>query len=272
MSNLARLAALRKVIGSLKTPLPFEPTPPTATEAYAGPAGGIERLADVYLPAEPNGTSVLMLHGGGFVMGSRDMKPMRVLAHDLVQAGVTVASVEYRLFPRARVPDQRDDAVLALFWWLDRLVELGLDPARFDLLGCSAGGTLACLANEAAPTSVRRLQLCFPLLDVEAVGGTAVRTLARSLFPGGDLARWSPAKVCQATTPMTVHQGTADQLVDARTVDRVVEQAAARGVSVELHRYEGAAHGFFNEPDAPVPTLARRRIVHSVTQGAPSAG
>lgn len=268
MPNVQRLKAVGTVVRSLGGAIPYPTVRPTETLAYAGPANGYRRVADVYRPASPNGTSAVLVHGGGFILGSRDMKPMRVLATDLVNAGVTVCSVDYRLLPRARVPGMRDDAVLALFWWLDEVRRRGLNVGAVDLIGLSAGGTLACLANEVVPTgSVRQLVLGFPLLDVSALSGRGVSALARVLFPKGDRERWSPASVCQAKTPVTIHQGTADLLVQADVVERVVGELRRRGVDVELFTYDGASHGLFNVPTDPHAVAARRRIVDRILSG-----
>ncbi len=268
MPNLKRLRAIGTVVRSLGGDIPYPTALPSETLAYAGPANRYQRVADVYRPNKPNGTSAVLIHGGGFVLGSRDMKPMRVLATDLVNAGITVCSVDYRLLPRARVPGMRDDAVLALFWWLDEVRRRGLNADAVDLIGLSAGGTLACLANEVVPVgSVRQLVLGFPLLDVTALSGRGFEVLARALFPKGDRARWSPSVVCKSRTPVTIHQGTADQLVHAHVVDRVVGELRDRGVRVDLHIYEGATHGLFNLPLEPHAVVARQRVVARVLGG-----
>ena len=268
MPNLKRLKAVGTVVASLRGTIPYPIVRPTETLAYAGPANRYARVADVYQPATPNGTSVILIHGGGFVLGSRDMKPMQVLATDLVNAGITVCSIDYRLIPRARMPGMRDDTVLALFWWLDEVRRRGLNADAVDVIGLSAGGTLATLANEAVPRgSIRQLVLGFPLLDVSALSGRGVGALARVLFPGGDREQWSPVTVCRAMTPVTIHQGTADLLVEATVVDRVVRELRMRGVDVELFTYEGAAHGLFNVPTDAHAVLARERVVERIVSG-----
>jgi len=267
MPDLKRLGALRRVLTSLTTEPPYALAEASETLPYAGPVGHAQRLADVYVPDEASGVSVLLIHGGGFVLGSRDMKPVRVLATDLVAAGVTVCAIDYRKPPHGRVPDMRDDAVLALFWWLEEMQRRGLDTERFDLMGLSAGGCLASLANEVAPKgAVRQMVLGFPLLDIEALKGIGISVLARGLFPGGDRARWSPIRQCRSTTPVIIHQGTADQLVTEEAVTNVVRVMRERGTDVTLHRYDGAPHGIFNEPDVEWAVLARERVVAEVAR------
>ena len=52
----------------------------------------------------------VLVHGGGFVIGSRDMKPMRFLAAKLVGAGLTVCAVDYRMiFRGGRLDEAVDD-------------------------------------------------------------------------------------------------------------------------------------------------------------------
>ena len=46
-----------------------------------GRVRGIRPLADVYVPDQPrHGASVIVVHGGGFLIGSRKMKPVRFVA------------------------------------------------------------------------------------------------------------------------------------------------------------------------------------------------
>ena len=267
MPDLARLVAVARVLNSLRRAPPHLACP-DETLPFAGPVGRSKRLADIYVPEAPCGASVLIVHGGGFLVGSRDMKPVRVLATDLVAAGVTVCAVDYRKPPHGRLPAMRDDVILAMFWWFEEIGRRGLDRDRFDLMGLSAGGTLACLANEVAPEhTVRQLLLGFPLLDIEALDGAGVNLIARGLFPGGDRSRFSPVVQCRSKTPVVIHQGTADLLVTDAVVHRAVQGMRARGASVVVHRYDGAPHGLFNAPDREWAKLARRRMVEAVTNG-----
>ena len=62
-----------------------------------------------------NGAGVLMIHGGGWRMGSKDMMPPQATA--LARAGFTCAAIEYRLTPEAPWPAQIHDVKAAMRWF-----------------------------------------------------------------------------------------------------------------------------------------------------------
>ena len=66
---------------------------------------------------------------------------------------------------------------------------------------------------------------------------------------------------------MTIHQGTADMLVQADVVKRVVAALRDRGVTVELHTYDGGTHGLFNVPLDAHAVVARERVVARILSG-----
>jgi acetyl esterase/lipase len=63
--------------------------------------------------------------------------------HWLARCGYAVAAISYRLAPAHQWPAPRDDALTAIAFLKAQAPSLGLDPARFVLLGRSAGGQIA---------------------------------------------------------------------------------------------------------------------------------
>lgn len=136
--------------------------------------GGLR--ATLYRPATPSNALVLFLHGGGFVLSSREEYdvPVRLIADG---AGVNVMSVEYGLAPESPFPGPVDDALTAWRYIVEHCAEWGIDNQRIVLLGDSAGGNLcAVLANDLAGEEIMPfLQvLMYPVLD--AVGNYPSRT------------------------------------------------------------------------------------------------
>jgi len=108
----------------------------------AGGAGPLK--ARLYTPdgAPAAGPGLVYFHGGGFVIGDLDSHDsfLRRLA---AASGVRVLSVDYRLAPEHPFPAAHDDALASLRWAFDHAAEIGFDPARIAVGGCSAGGNLS---------------------------------------------------------------------------------------------------------------------------------
>jgi acetyl esterase len=135
--------------------------------------GGLR--ATLYRPPVPSNALVLFLHGGGFVLSSRQDYdvPVRLI---VAGAGVNVLSVEYGLAPESPFPGPVDDAVTAWRYVVEHCTEWGIAPERIVLLGDSAGGNLcAVLANDIAGEGIQPLLqvLMYPVVD--AVGEYASR-------------------------------------------------------------------------------------------------
>jgi acetyl esterase len=108
----------------------------------AGGAGPVP--ARLYTPkgAQAPGPGIVYFHGGGFVIGDLDTHDgfLRRLA---AASGMRVLSVDYRLAPEHPFPAAHDDALAATRWAFDHAAEIGFDPARIAVGGCSAGGNLS---------------------------------------------------------------------------------------------------------------------------------
>jgi acetyl esterase/lipase len=214
---------------------------------YAGPARGIPRVADVYLPAARRARSVVLVHGGGWVVGSRAMKPVRFLASRLAAADLGVCAIDYRMmFRGGRLTEATADVALAVAWWRQRTVALGLDPGGITLLGLSAGASLSLLAA-AGGSEVRALACCFGVYELDALPGV----FARLLVGTADRQTWearSPRRVEQPKVPTLLLHGGADRLVPAIQAERLAAHRAALGLPTRLVVYDGAPHGFFRMP------------------------
>ncbi len=107
-----------------------------------GAAGPIP--ARLYVPANAPAVTPLLVyyHGGGFAIGdleTHDGHCRRMAAY----AGVRVLAVDYRLAPEHPFPAGHDDCLAATKWAFDHASEIGADPTRIAVGGCSAGGNLA---------------------------------------------------------------------------------------------------------------------------------
>jgi acetyl esterase/lipase len=116
------------------------------THVYAR-IGGLPLELDLHRPTDAGDPlpAVLYLHGGGWSVGRRsDRFAERV--EPVVEQGLAVASVSYRLTDVARWPAQLHDVRTAVRWLRANASDLRLRADAIGAWGASAGGHLALLA------------------------------------------------------------------------------------------------------------------------------
>lgn len=239
----------------------------------------------VYRPAAADTRSLLpavvMIHGGGFVIGSVEAEHAGAATIALDTGGVVV-SVDYRLAPEHPYPAALEDCYAALCWLHDQAGALGVDPARVALVGASAGGGLA-----AATALYARDQggpaVCFQLLQIPELDDRletpsmrrfvdsplwnrplAVQSWQAYLGPlsGSDdvPAYAAPARATDLSglPPAYVSTAENDPLRD-EGMD-YAQRLLQAGVSVELHQFPGTFHGSALVTTAAVSRRAQREM------------
>lgn len=110
--------------------------------------GDLEIKADVYR-ADDNQTRPVMVwfHGGALIVGHRGGVSGRVL-QDMLNAGYTVVSFDYRLAPETKLPEIIADLEDGFNWLHAKGPELfNVDTSKVAVSGGSAGGCLAMVAG-----------------------------------------------------------------------------------------------------------------------------
>lgn len=97
---------------------------------------GEKSFVNFYLPDGDCFDLIIWFHGGGLESGSR--LDAEVFAVDLVNSGVGIASVEYRMYPEAKFPDFLVDGAASVKFVLDNAGNYG-KVNRFFVSGQSAG-------------------------------------------------------------------------------------------------------------------------------------
>ena len=99
---------------------------------------------DLYLPENAAKAPVMVyIHGGGWSKG--DKKAVGEKPVFFNRLGWIFVSVNYRLLPDGRHPENVNDVALALAKVHDKVAEKGGDPERIFVMGHSAGAHLAAL-------------------------------------------------------------------------------------------------------------------------------
>jgi arylformamidase len=134
-------AATRSVAASVPAPTLMKNIP------YGGVTGDARRNFDLYLPAKSTAKPPLLIfvHGGFWLLPDDDYRIGASLAENLVEDGVAVALVRYRLAPAHRHPTQAQDVAAAVAHLVRNADKYGFDSQRIFLSGHSAGGHLASL-------------------------------------------------------------------------------------------------------------------------------
>ncbi|MBF6328271.1 alpha/beta hydrolase fold domain-containing protein [Nocardia transvalensis] len=246
----------------------------TYSESSDGPL-----VLDLHRP--PDGAAaascpvVVWVHGGGWFTGDRFLRPDPTV---LLERGIAVAAIEYRLSGTALFPAQLHDVRAAIRFLRREAGACGLDPRRIGVWGASAGGHLAALAGLTG--GIDRLP------GERAAGDACVRAVAdaygpASLIPGvvpqaaagegwppewrllgGDPARHpdraraaSPLSILAETAvratqlpDFQIVHGRADAMVPVEHSLRLHEALVSAGARSELYVIDDYGHGFLNPP------------------------
>jgi acetyl esterase len=220
--------------------------------------------ARLYTPkdAAATGPGIVYFHGGGFVIGDLDSHDsfLRRLA---AASGVRVLSVDYRLAPEHPFPAAHDDALASLRWAFDHAAEIGFDPARVAVGGCSAGGNLsASVALDMRGDPARKLAFQLLLYPATAmIQDTASRRdLATGHLLTAEVMEWFGNHLAAAGHPQQARaepvnadlKGVAPALVVTAGFDPLKDEGKAyaaalnaAGVKAEHVEYGAFVHDFY---------------------------
>jgi acetyl esterase len=227
---------------------------PDETALYAT-VGGQKLYADIYLPDRQLHPSpwptVFMMHGGGFVRGSRS--DGRNWDRWFAQRGYAVFDVDYRLAPPVAWNRAAPDVVCAMAWVHSQAERLHINPDRALIVGQSAGASLA-------------LQVAYGLGDgtfTSSCGGSVQPPDAVfALYPAEDFGLlWSEERrvgpLDTRDVDMTYIGGPPDQFPDRY-----------RAVSPIAHVRSGLPPTFiaYGERDHLIPTSGHRPMAAKLTE------
>lgn len=241
-------------------------TTDTETVVYAR-RGATELALDVFRPrTESNDCAVLLLHGGAWRAGAKEM--VHAQAGALAARGFTAVAVQYRLLDAAPWPAQLDDTIAACAWVRDNAGELGVDPDRLVVQGHSAGGQIALMTGAlAAGVRPAAIVAYYPAIGFHPVApppdpaapslplelDELGRVPSWMLFPPGtsqaDLDAASPISLLHEDFPPTIIlHATADKVIAIRSSITLHQRLLDLGVPADLHIYADRDHAFDTAP------------------------
>ena len=242
---------------------------------------------DIYRPGEgvPEGErlpAVIQIHGGAWILGSRAEQGIPLLNH-MAANGWIGFNADYRLSPRATLPEHVIDVKRAIAWVRENAEELGVNPQKIAITGGSAGGHLTALAAltandpslqpgfEDADTSVMAAVPFYGIYDLEDEARRYQHlhdwlfskvVLKKRVSEAPQLYRSvSPAhRITDEAPPFLIFHGDQDTLVpvdDARAFAKRLEEVSRNDVLyVEM---PGAEHAF-----DIFPSLRTARVVECI--------
>ncbi len=267
-STFGLLKAMTRLMG----PLPFEAARPTESHQTETAA-----WVDLYKPSAEqmsgplSHTAVFIVHGGGFVIGSKRMKPVRALVTYLVNRGAYVCSVGYTLVSKGgTLREATAEVQEALTWWREHLHSQGELKRDIFGIGLSAG---ACPLLHV----VRNLPAHWIAGAISAYGAYTfpvdanpfVRRVYQRLLESPDANTWKTKSILDSALcpqPVLLLHGEADTVCSVQDAQALKERRDAKGLETVLLRYPEAPHGFLNSPDTgPAPDALHAMVQFMTT-------
>jgi alpha-L-fucosidase 2 len=196
--------------------------------------------------------TVIIAHGGGWEAGDRVTYATPVF-EPLARAGFAWFSIDYRLTPQSRHPDQLQDLRTAIRFVRENAARFRIDPKRIAILGESASGQMvAQLATEMPP--VAAVVSLYGVYDFNMmVTEWSPRSIPARLFGAQSLddaaretmAKYSPIQhVKKDMPPLLLICGTKDRLYAQHQA--FLEELRASGARFAEYPVDGAPHGIEN--------------------------
>lgn len=242
---------------------------------------GVALTMDVYAPRNAAGATpvVVYVHGGAWMSGDKSEGTGAIMMPALLDAGFTVATVNYRLAPQFTFPAMIEDVKCAIRSLRAHAGDYGIDPDRIGAWGGSAGGHLVSLLGTADasagfdvgeyldyPSEVQAVVDMFGPADLTTLFPTGLEGLRDSVFDAFDLALASPVThVTPDDPPFLILHGDADPVVPIAQSEALFAQLQAAGVPVQFVRVQHAGHSFVPASAEPI-SPSRAEITQLVVE------
>lgn len=233
-------------------------------------ASNSELRVDVYARrgADQSRPTVIYIHGGGWVGGSKEGSVLRVAPY--LEMGFNVVNVAYRLGRVARAPAAVEDCRCALRWVYRNAETYGFDTTKLIVTGHSAGGHLSLTTGMLQPDagfdaecpsrhepSVAAVINWYGITDVaDLMAGKPNEKTYTVAWLGSQLDRERIADsvspihhVHDALPPILTIHGDNDQIVPYSHAVELHKRLDKAGVENQLLTIPGAGHGGFSKQE-----------------------
>ncbi len=256
-------AALKKV--------PVYPKTVTVMKDVAYLGGTRKEKADIYSPLDHDKSKplpgIIVIHGGGFNDGDKARGRELNISENLTLKGYVCMSINYklrRLKGQVTWPQSVYDAKAAVRYLRKEAANLGVDPEKIGVIGCSAGCNLSMMLASTGPADGFDVVKGEPYQDVSARVACAIgfygavdlmnyhdmkmfaktREEAPELYKKGSPITYLDAK----DPPMLLVHGTADVTVPLSQSETYLRIAKEKGAPCELEVVPDAPHTFDLQP------------------------
>ncbi len=233
-------------------------------------ANNYECKLDVYARRGVPAPTLIFIHGGGWVAGTKDDATLGIIP--FLEMGFSVVNVGYRLANISPAPAAVEDCRLALRWVHKHAKEYGFDTTRIVITGGSAGGHLALMTGmlyqeagfdapkewDQLPRNLATAAIInfYGITDVaDLLSGKNRQQYAVSWIGSQEngvsvAKRVSPLTYVRKGLPpiLTIH-GDRDQLVPYEHAVRLHEALDKAGVQNTLLTIPGGGHGGFSSDE-----------------------
>jgi len=188
--------------------------------------------------------AIVIIHGGGWSMGSKNVDVYRGLMIDYALQGYVVINVEYRLQQEGGFQGCIEDVKCAVRWLKAHAAELRVDPKRIGAYGHSAGAHLAMMLAVSAGNKDFETG---PYQEFDSsvtcvAAGSPPTEIGRPMGELAEHTEWWPIgyfDAAKSAAPQFLLQGTEDPVVKPALTDSYVEKMKAGGADIEYLKVEG---------------------------------
>jgi len=209
--------------------------------------GAMETL-DLFFAAQSNAPLHMLIHGGYW--RSLDKSDFSDKAQALVDAGVTVAVVNYSLCPAVTIATIVEEVRRAAAWLWREAPNLGCDRARFQISGHSAGGHLTAMliatdwSSYAADLPKAMIHSALLVSGIYELEPLRFASMNQDLKLSADEARrLSPIFMTPAAAvPMALAYGALESAEFKRQSEDFAKAWRQHGLSIEVAELAGLNH------------------------------